>query len=176
MYPRYFFLVYSSAKKMPRYNAPPSVVTLYCAIYSISSPNADLRPICTARHMVHLVRSQPIYYFQRLFSHSGTLNVSGILKDCSCSQAFPTSQAFSTSLLTYSHSQRSGRHACELVPALTSYLAYPAILFPVLFGPGRDYVSYAIPGNQFLHLPLAVTLRTRRYCFLSHSVLGEGVS
>ena len=77
-------------------------------------------------------------------------------------------------LLTYSHSQRSGPHACELAPALTSDLTYPAILFPGLFGPGKAYVSYAIPGNQFLHSP--VTLRTRRYCFRSHSVLGEVVS
>ena len=29
-------------------------------------------------------------------------------------------------------------------------------------------------GNGFLHLQ--VTLRTRQYCFLSHSVLGESVS
>ena len=57
------------------------------------------------------------------------------------------------------------------VTALTSDPAYPAILFPGRSGPGRAYVSYAIPGNQFLHSP--VTLRTRRYCFLAYSVLGE---
>ena len=35
---------------------------------------------------------------------------------------------------------------------LASYLtlsdpAHPATLFPELFGPGRAYVSYAMPGN-----------------------------
>ena len=60
------------------------------------------------------------------------------------------------------------------VTALTSDPAYPAILFPSRSSPGRAYVSYAIPGNQFLHSP--VTLRTWRYCFLAYSVLRELVS
>ena len=60
------------------------------------------------------------------------------------------------------------------VPALTSDPAYPEILFPELFGPGRGCeLGYSL-GNQFLHL--RVTLRTWGYCFLSHSVLGKGVS
>ena len=58
--------------------------------------------------------------------------------------------------------------------ALTSDLAYPSILFPEPFGFGRGcYLVYPME-DRFLHSP--VTLRTRRYCFLSHSVLGEVVS
>ena len=59
----------------------------------------------------------------------------------------------------------------ETVPTLTSGPAYPTILFSGLFGPGGAYVSYAIPGNQFLHSP--VTLLTCQYRFLSHSDLGR---
>ena len=42
----------SSAKKMSRCNAPPSVVTCFCAMYPICLLNADLRPTCTLRHLV----------------------------------------------------------------------------------------------------------------------------
>ena len=60
------------------------------------------------------------------------------------------------------------------VPALTSDLAYLVILFPELFGPGRGCLLGYSLGNRFLHSP--VTLRTRRYCFLRRSDLGEVVS
>ena len=62
----------------------------------------------------------------------------------------------------------------ETVPALTSDPVYLAILFPGPSGAVRPYVSYAIPGNQFLYSP--VTLCTLRYGFLAYSVLGDLVS
>ena len=62
----------------------------------------------------------------------------------------------------------------ELDTALTSDPAYPTILVPGLFGPGRGcWLGYSL-GNRILHLP--VTLRTRQYCFLVYSVLGAGIS
>ena len=38
----------------------------------------------------------------------------------------------------------------------------------------RSWERVLAIGELVLHLP--VTLRTRRYCFLGHSVLGEGIS
>ena len=139
----------------------------------------------------NLMRSQLVYHSHRHYSLLCILNVVIYL------QAFPTTllpsgilndiiylQAFSTTLSTFRHSQRhylpSGIlnvrlfvHKVNQLPDPTSP-TYPAILFLGLSGPGRAYVSYAIPGNQFLHSP--ATLRTQQYCFLSLPDLGEGVS
>ena len=60
------------------------------------------------------------------------------------------------------------------VPALTSDPACPAILFPEAFGPERGCLLGYSLGNRFLHSP--VTMRTRRYCFLGYSDLGEVIS
>ena len=62
-------LEWASPKNIAHYNTPPSVVTLYCTICSINSPNANLHAIFTPRHMVHLVCSQSVYYSEQIFSH-----------------------------------------------------------------------------------------------------------
>ena len=139
----------------------------------------------------NLMRSQLVYRSHRHYSFPGILN------DVIYLQAFPTTllpsgilndiiylQAFPTTLSTFRHSQRhylpSGILNVRLfiqkanqLPDPTSPM-YPAILFLGLSGPGRAYVSYAIPGNQFLHSP--ATLRTQQYCFLGYSDLKELVS
>ena len=51
-------------------------------------------------------------------------------------------------------------YAWEPVPALTGDSAFPAMVFPGSFGPGRGcYLDYSM-GNRFLHLQ--VTLHTRQ--------------
>ena len=123
---------------MSRYNAPPSVVTLYCAMCSMSPSNADLRPIVTPRHMVHLVRSQPVYHSKRLFSHSGTLNVSGILNDFSRSQAFPLS-----------HSQRTRRGCVSYAMPRNRLLRSPVTLRTWR----SCFLAYLLLGELMLAMP-----------------------
>ena len=85
-------------------------------------------------------------------------------------------------ILVYSVLGEAVRYALAegQVLALTCSPAYPAILYPSLFGPG-EVISYAqlcpnMPclGDRFLHS--SGTLRTRQCCILVCSVLGEVIS
>lgn len=136
----------TAAKTIACYITPPRVVMLFCGIHSISLPNPDLDLVFAARHMVHLLYSQCYYYFAMLFLQLNTLNVLGILNDYSRSQSVSISLVFSTTLLTYSHSQCLGRHAWKLVSALTSMflsskLSKPACGLNTLEGGPKEFAA-----------------------------------